>query len=134
MSTRLDSLGLAGRPSSTNLSNTFIKTVEAPVVAVASASEQDTGVLIPSDAVQLVSAVLDVDTAETTATVKTLTVGVFGGDADAFMTATSGAATGFAGVPVQVPVNGGGNIGYTLAGADFAELDARAVLTFLCKG
>lgn len=132
--TRFDQIGTAGSKGGSNTLDPFLKTVQVPVVAIASGAEQDTGIAIPSDAVQLVSAVVDVITPEATAVAKTLTVGVFGGDADGFMTATSVAASGFVGAPIQVPVNGGGNIAYTLAGADFAELDGVAILTFVCRG
>ena len=129
--TRFDQIGISGRKSG---SDPFLKVVQVDVVAVASAAEQDTSIAIPSDAVQLISAVIDVITPESTAAAKTLTVGSFGVNDDAFMAATSVAATGFAGVPINTPVNGGGTISYKLAGADFVELDAVAILTFLCKG
>lgn len=132
--TRFTKLGTSGRTGTVNnTQDSYLKTYEFPILAVASAAEQDTGVAAPTKAIQVVSAMLYVNTAEATAAAKTLTVGTTsGGGADA-LAATSVAATGPIGTPVTVAFVGGGNWSFTLAGADFAELDAVCVVTVLAS-
>lgn len=125
-------IGLQGRTGTDqNSQDSYIRTYEFPVVAVASSAEQDSGVAAPTKSVQVMSAYLYVNTAETTAAVKTLTVGTTsGGGADALST-TSVAATGPIGDPVTSAFVGGGNWSYTLVDTDFIELDAVCVVTVL---
>ena len=128
---RFTKVGLQGRTGvSTNTQDTYLQTFEFPVVAVASGALQDTGIAAPSGNVQVVSAYLNVTTAEATAAVKTLTVGVVGSGATV-LGATSVASTGPVGTPVTAAFAGNANWSYTLVGADFAELDAVCVVTVL---
>lgn len=128
---RFTKVGLQGRTGvSTNTKDAYLQTFEFPVVAVASAALQDTGIAAPSGDVQVVSAYLKVNTAEATSLTKTLTVGIVGAGAN-ILAATSVAATGPVGTPVTAAFAGGANFSYTLATATFAELDAVCVVTVL---
>lgn len=129
--TRYSALGLAGSKDSVNNSqDTFIKTFEFDVNAVASAAEQDTGIAAPAGTIQVISAYLEVDTAEATAAAKTVSVGIVG-QAAAFLGASDVSATGPVGTPVTAAIAGGANFSFTLAGADFVELVSRCVVTVL---
>jgi hypothetical protein len=129
---RYNSIGLSGGKSSYNNSlDTYIKTYEIPVFAVASSAAQDTGINAPTKFFQVISAVLNIDTAEATGTTKTITLGVTD-DGDAILSATNVSATGVIGAANGSAVAGGGNFTYTLGSDDFAELDAKAVVTLLC--
>lgn len=127
--TRYKALGLQGRQDGHQ--DTFLKTYQFPVVAVASAAEQDTGVAAPAGTIQVVSAYLRVTTAEATAAAKTVEVGTTSGSGADILNDASVAATGPVGTPITAAFAGGGNFSYTLAGADFAELDAVCVVTVL---
>ena len=131
---RFTKIGVQGRTgTSENTQDTFIQTFEFPVVAVASAAEQDTGVVAPTDFLQVISAVLKVTTAEATAAAKTVDVGTTSGSGADILDDVSSAATGPVGTPITAAIAGGGNFSYTLAGADFVELDAVCVVTALCS-
>lgn len=128
--TRFTKVGLQGRKDTTsNSQDSYLQTFEFPVVAVASAAEQDTGIAAPTKAVQVVSAMLYVNTAEATATTKTVDIGTTAGTGADILNDESVASTGPVGTPVTAAFVGGGNFSYTLAGADFAELDAVCVVT-----
>ena len=139
---RLNSLGLQGgkrqkdsKSNSVNASDTYIKTFEFPVVAVASAAAQSTGIFAGSQFVQVVSAVILVTTAEATAATKTVSIGI-GAAGNNVLSGTSVAATGAVGTPVEaaIPTTTANNeFTYTLAGADFAQLVATAIVTCVCK-
>ena len=132
--TRYKKVGLSGRTGvSTNTQDTYLRTYEFPVVAVASAAEQDTGIAAPTKSIQVVSAYLYVNTTEATAAVKTLDIGTTAGSGADAINDVSVTATGPVGTPVTAAFTGGGNWSYTLAGADFAELDAVAVVTVLAS-
>jgi hypothetical protein len=129
---RFDAIGLSGRKGATpNLKDSYIKTVEFPVVAVASGAAQSTTVKTPTESIQVISAYLNVTTAEATAVTKTVDVGVTGVGA-AVLNDADVSATGPVGTPITaaVPVTTGNVFTYTLAGADFAELVATCVVTY----
>jgi hypothetical protein len=129
---RLKKLGLQdGLHPTKNTQDSYLQTFEFPVVAVATAAEQDSGVVAPTKSVQVVSAYLYVNTAEATAAVKTLTIGTTSGSGADALGATSVAATGPVGTPVAAAFVGGGNWSYTLVDTDFIELDAVCVVTVL---
>ena len=128
--TRFTKIGTSGRTGTDqNTQDSYEQTFEFPVVAVASAAEQDTGVAAPTKAVQVLSAMLYVNTAEATAAAKTVDIGTTSGSGADALNDESVAATGPVGTPVTAAFVGGGNWSYTLAGADFAELDAVCVVT-----
>lgn len=139
---RLNSLGLQGskrqkdsKSNSVNASDTYIKTFEFPILAVASGAAQDTNIFAGSKVVQVLSAYIEVDTAEVTGTTKTVSVGV-GGVANNVLNGASVAAVGVVGTPVTaaIPTTTANNeFTFTLGSADFAELVARAVVTCICK-
>jgi len=132
--TRYSALGLQGRQAtSENSLDTFIKVYEFPIDAVASGAEQDTGVAAPAGWFQVISAVIQVDTAEATGTTKTVDVGTTSGSGADILNDASVAATGPVGTPVTAAVAGGGNFSFTLGSADFAELDATCVVYVLAK-
>lgn len=130
--TRFNKVGFQGRTGTArNSQDASIRTYEFPVTAVASAAEQDTGIAAPVGDVQVVSAYLKVVTAEATAVTKTVDVGTTTGTGANILNDESVAATGPVGTPITAAFAGGGNFSYTLAGADFAELDAIAVVTVM---
>jgi hypothetical protein len=118
--------GQKGRGNNTQ--NSYMKTYEFPVVAVASASAQPVGITAPKT-VQAIGGYLKVNTAEATGTTKTVSVGVVGAAAQFFATMDV-SSTG----PVGTPVTGvydnsaGADFAYILGSADFAELDATMVI------
>lgn len=135
MTTRFKSLGLAGRKGAKNTLDSNIITIEAPIVAVASISPQDTGIPLPDGGIQVISAFLKIVVPETTAVDKTINVGIFGAAGVEFLAGTSTENVGSVGTPVTGAINtSSSTIGYTLAGADFAELEATLVLTILNVG
>jgi hypothetical protein len=120
--------------NSTNTRDTFIKTFEIPLTRVASGALQTTNIEAGTKAIQIISAYIDVTTAETTAATKTLTVGI-GGAAANVLGATSVAATGAVGTPLfpAIPLTSSNNkFTYTLAGADFATFVGTAIVTAVC--
>lgn len=139
--TRFNNVGLEGslgqKDTTTNSVNTrdsFIKTFEIPLTRVASGALQTTTIEAGTKSIQVISAYIDVTTAETTAATKTLTVGI-GGAAANVLGATSVAATGAVGTPVAaaIPLNSTNNkFTYTLAGADFATFVGTAIVTAIC--
>ncbi len=132
--TRFTKVGLSGRTGvSTNTQDTYIRTYEIPVTAVASAAEQDTGIAAPTGFIQVISALLVVTTAEATAAVKTLDLGTTSGSGDDALDGVSVAALGPVGTPSTDAFVGGGNWSYTLADDDFEELEAVAVVTVLAS-
>lgn len=129
--TRFNAIGLAGSVGTDNNSqDTFIRTYEFPINAVASAAEQDTGIAAPTGSIQCLSAYIEVETEELTAAAKTVDVGIVGQGA-VFLNDASVAATGPVGTPIMAAIAGGANFSFTLAGADFAELASKAVITVL---
>lgn len=140
-STRFNNVGLQGslgqKDSATNSVNTvdsFIKTFEIPLTRVASAALQTTNIEAGTKSIQVLSAYIDVTTAEATAATKTLTVGI-GGAAANILGATSVAATGAVGttlLPAIKLTSANNKFTYTLAGADFAEFVGKAIVTAIC--
>ena len=131
---RFTKVGLQGRTGTdTNSQDSYLQTFEFPVLAIASGAEQDTGIAAPTKSIQVVSAYLYVNTAEATGTTKTLTVGTTSGSGADALGASSVAATGVVGTPVTAAFVGGGNWSFTLASANFAELDAVCVVTVLAS-
>ena len=138
---RLNNLGLQGsfnqrdnQTNTTNTQDTFVKTFEIPLPRVASAATQTTVVEAGSKWLQVISAVIVVDVAETTAVTKTISIGI-GGSAVNVMAATSVAATGAVGTPVESAINvttANNKFTYTLGGADFAQFQGRAIVTAIC--
>jgi len=129
--TRYSAIGLAGKKESDNNSkDSFVKTFEFDINAIASGSEQDTGVAAPAGSIQLLSAYIEVATAEVTGTTKTVDVGIVGQPA-VFLNDASVAATGPSGTPVQAAISGGANFSFTLASANFAELVSKCVVTVI---
>lgn len=128
---RFNKVGLQGRTGTeSNTQDTYLKTFEFPVTAVASAAAQDTGIAVPTGGFQAVSAFLIVKTAEATALAKTVSVGTTV-DGQALNANTDVSAVGPVGTTATGATAGGGTFTYTLAGADFAELDAVCVVTLL---
>lgn len=140
--TRFLNVGLEGgfgqRDSQSNATNSrdaYIKTFEIPLTRVASAALQTTNIEAGSKSIQIISAYVDVTTAEATAATKTLTVGI-GGAAANVLGATSVAATGAVGTPVTAAIKlttSNNKFTYTFAGADFAEFVGTAVVTAICQ-
>ncbi len=130
---RLTKVGLQGRTGvPANTLDSFLQTVEFPVVAVASAAPQSTGVFAPTESMQVVSAYLKVNVAEATGVTKTVEIGITG-TGSGVLTGEDVSATGPVGTPVAAALDssGGAEFIYTLAGADFVELDAVCVVTFV---
>ena len=133
--TRFNRIGLAGRKSAKNVKDPFVQTIEAPIVAVASAAQQDTGIPLPDGGIQEISAFIKVDSPEVTGTTKTVNVGVFGGSATAFLSAADVSTVGVTGETLISAVNTSDDtIGYTLGSANFAELEGTLVLTIIALG
>ncbi len=128
---RFSKVGLHGRKGTlNNQTDTFLQTIEIPINAIADATAQDSGVPLPGPNSVLVSAVIQVDVAEVTAVTKTVEVGIVGGTGSELMTGVDLSAIGWFGTPVAAPINAPANISFTLAGSDFVELKAFAILTF----
>lgn len=129
---RLSKLGLSGAPGrGLNLNDSYIKTVEFPVVAVASGAEQLTTVKTPTQSMQVISSYLKITTAEVTAAAKTVDIGVTS-QAAVIQNDSDVSAVGADGVPelAAINVSDGDVFAYTLVGADFAELVATCVVTY----
>jgi len=127
--TRYTKLGLSGRTGTdNNTQDSFMQTFEFPVQAIASASAQDTGIKAPKT-IQSMGAYLNVTTAEATATVKTVSVGIVGAAAS-FLSAEDVSSTGPVGTPVTAVVDNSAlaNFAFILGDALFVELDATCVL------
>lgn len=127
--TRFTKLGLSGRAgTSNNTQDSYMQTFEFPVQAIASASAQDTGIQAPKT-IQAFGAYLNVKTAEASATVKTVSVGVVG-SAASFLSAEDVSATGPVGTPITVAYDNSAlaNFAFILGDALFEELDATCVL------
>lgn len=139
---RLNSLGLQGgkgnkdsKSNSSNGKDTYLKTFEFPITRVAATTAQNTGIYAGSRAVQVISAYLDITTAEATGTTKTISVGI-GGVGNNVLNGTSVAATGTVGTPVAAAITtttSNNQFTYTLASNNFAELVATCVVTCLCQ-
>lgn len=139
--TRFNNISLEGSfgqkdaaTNSTNTRDSFIKTFEIPLTRVASGALQTTAIEAGTKSIQIISAYIDVTTAETTAAAKTLTVGI-GGAAANVLGATSVATVGAIGTPVTaaITLNSTNNkFTYTLAGADFATFVGTAIVTAIC--
>jgi len=140
--TRFNAISLEGsfgqrdsQSNGTNTRDTFIKTFEIPLIRVASGALQTTNIEAGSKSIQVISAYIDVVTAEATAATKTLTVGI-GGAAANILGATSVAATGAVGttlLPAIKLTTANNKFTYTLAGADFAEFVGTAIVTAVCS-
>lgn len=131
---RIASIGLSNRVGTDkNLNDAYIKTFEFPVVAVASAAEQDTGVEGPTESMQVIAAYLTVEDPEVTALTKTVDVG-FGATSAGVLSATDVSAAGAVGSPVTAAINStaSNTFKYTLALATFAELKATCTVVALC--
>ena len=129
---RFNKIGVSGAPGrGVNLNDSYIKTVEFPVVAVASAAEQLTTVKTPTQSMQVISSYLKITTAEATAVTKTVDIGVTS-QAAVIQNDSDTSAIGADGVPelAAFDVSEGDVFAYTLAGADFAELVATCVVTY----
>lgn len=140
--TRFNAISLEGsfgqrdsQSNGTNTRDTFLKTFEIPLTRVASGALQTTAIEAGSKSIQVISAYIDVTTAEATAVTKTLTVGI-GGSAANILGATSVAATGAAGTTLlpAIPLTSSNNkFTYTLAGADFTTFVGTAIVTAICS-
>ena len=131
--TRSNGQGFSGRTAGQfNKTDTRIITREFTVSASATASQIDTGIKL-SNTVQVISALVKVGTAEATGTTKTLSVGLFGGTAAEFLSASVVSAVGVVGTPLLVAKDSStfNTIGYKFGSADFAELECTVVLTLL---
>jgi len=74
---RFSKIGISGAPNrGANLNDPYIKTIEFPVVAIASTAEQLSTVKTPTQSMQVISSYLKITTAEATAAVKTIDIGV----------------------------------------------------------
>jgi len=109
--TRFNNISLQGaqgqkdtQTNATNTADTFIKTFEIPLTRVASGALQTTVIEAGNKWLQVISACVVVDVAEATGTTKTLTVGI-GGAAANVLAATSVAAVGAVGTPVEAAIN-----------------------------
>ncbi len=131
-STRLLELGLSGRKGqSPNLNDSYIKTVEFPVVAVGTTTAQDSGILTPTKSMQVISSYLQITTAEATAVVKTIDIGVTS-QAAVIQNDSDVSAVGADGVPelAAFDVSAGDTFTYSLVDTDFVELVATCIVTY----
>ena len=128
--TRFNGVGLAGRKSDGVKTDPFMQQLVIPVTLVASATAQDTGVTLPA-AAGVFQTALNIFTAETTGTTKTVSVGFVGGADDALATNFGVTGAGFEVAGNANTAAGGEAISYTLGSADFEELDAEIVLTYV---
>jgi len=139
--TRFNNISLQGaqgqkdtQTNATNTADTFIKTFEIPLTRVASGALQTTVIEAGNKWLQVISACVVVDVAEATGTTKTLTVGI-GGAAANVLAATSVAAVGAAGTPVEAAINvnsTNNKFTYTLGSADWTTFQGRAIVTAIC--
>lgn len=133
MPTRYNSIGLSGRKDSeTNIVDSAIKTVEFPLTVVASGSAQDTGIAAPLASIQVLGSYIRINTAEVTGTTKTVSIGITGSNAS-IQSGTDVSAAGTAGTSVGAALSSSAstNFTYTLGSADFVELDATCVVTYI---
>lgn len=134
--TRFTRVGFSGRKdTASNQKDTFLQTFEFDLAIAAAITAQNSGVTVPVGIVQVVSAYIDVETAEATGLTKTVSVGV-GGTANNILNAASVAAVGGVGTPVAAAINttsSNNELTFSLGSADFAELEGRVVVTLLCQ-
>ncbi len=124
---RFNSIGLSGRKDvASNRSDAFKQIIEIPITLVASATEQSTGVILPTRCV-VTSTIVNVFTAEATGTTKTIDVGLLAGGGADLANDVSVASTGFV-VGESGVVGSGDEVTYTLGSADYAELEAVILL------
>ena len=140
---RLTALGLQGslgqrdnQTNTTNTADTFIKTFEIPLRAVASSSAQTTVVETGNLSIQVISAYIRVITPETVGTTKTLTMGI-GPGASNVLSATSAAVAGCFGSPASAPpvtnlTPSTNKFNYTLGSADWSDFVGVAIITAIC--
>lgn len=131
--TRFTKLGVSGKTATANnRQDSYVQTIEVPLLAILSGSAQDTGVKAPKT-ISSFGGYIEVTTAEATGTTKTVDVGLVGGTGDLFVTAVDVSATGPVGTVNTAVVDNTSlaNFSYTLASADFEELDAVLVLWFV---
>lgn len=125
---RYTRVGTSGPKGPDSLTDSFIQTIVAPIAAVASAAQQDTGVELPEH-FKAISAFINVAVAEVTASVKTVDVGIFGGAETRFLDDTTVDSVNWHGSLNNTQThNGGATVGFTLAGADFVELEGEIVI------
>ncbi len=124
---RFNSIGLSGRKDvASNRSDAFKQIIEIPITLVASATEQSTGVILPTRCV-VTSTIVNVFTAEATGATKTIDVGLLAGGGADLANDVSVATTGFV-VGESGVVGSGDEVTYTLGSADYAELEAVILL------
>jgi len=139
--TRFNNISLQGaqgqkdtQTNATNTADTFIKTFEIPLTRVASGALQTTNIEAGNKWLQVISACVVTDVAEATGTTKTLTIGI-GGAAANVLAATSVAAVGAVGTPVEAAINvnaTNNKFTYTLGSADWTTFQGRAIVTAIC--
>jgi len=140
MTTRFNSIGLAGKPTGENdsaqrsalsSSDPYMKQYVIELPLVADAAQQDTGFTLPDHCISA-QGFVRIRTASGAGAAQTIVVGIFGGDVDAILAST--ATTGIADFPTIPSIDlGGANVGYTLGGADLTLLEAELVLTVLAS-
>ena len=137
--TRFNKVGFSGRQGAENNSlDSFLQTFEFPVTAQGVDTPIDTGVKTPLKAMQVVSAYIVVNTPESTAAAKTVSVGVTNQDA-VILADVDVENAGAAGTPVTEAITltepneftQGDTFTYTFVDTDFAELEAVCVVTVL---
>jgi hypothetical protein len=141
--TRFNNIGLQGalgqkdsQTNSVNTQDTFIRTFEVPLRAVASSSAQTTVVETGNLSIQVISAYIRVITPETVGTTKTLTMGI-GPGASNVLSATSAAVAGCFGSPASAPpvtnlTPSTNKFNYTLGSADWSDFVGVAIITAIC--
>ncbi len=118
---KINSAGLVS-----NAGDWFNRTEVFTIPVVASATAQDTGIILPAGVAVL--AFIRVNTAEVTGTIKTIDIGLSGGTGAEFGNDLSVAATGVVLGEVNAILTQGDTITYTLGSANFAELDAEVII------
>lgn len=126
--TRFTKIGLSGRIGKNNTQDSFIQTFEFPIQAIDSDTEQDTGIKAPKT-IQAIGAYINVITAESTAIVKTVSVGIIGAST-VFLISEDVSATGPVGTPVTAAYDNSAlaNFSFILGDALFEELEATCVV------
>lgn len=135
MATRFNKVGFAGGKGTAGQTDPYTQTLVIPIEAVASATDQRTGVFTPPAGCQVTSCFINVITAEVSALVKTVDIGhtVGGGvvvtpnalldDAEVSQRGISG---NFVNSGAFIPTNE--EFTYTLAGADFVQFKGELVI------
>ena len=133
--TRFTKIGAAGQKAKVNADDLLLnrgdyyrQTIAFVLPVVAASTEQSTGILVPAGAA--VNVFLNITTAEVTGTTKTIDVGLLSGAGNEFVDDGSVAATGIV-LGTASALTAGDEITYTLASANFAELDAEIVIEII---